>query len=118
MYLPSTEGLSSSGLGAVLLAFHRPQHVGILILFILFFSLFFVNAYVLIDIIEHTLYNMPIATTCGVIGGVLVNEKEVYREQIIKMVKKIHRNDILIYINKITEDIILEDYNDEKGLQE
>lgn len=47
-----------------------------------------------------------------------MNEKEVYREQIIKMVKKIHRNDILIYINKITEDIILEDYNDEKGLQE
>ena len=42
-----------------------------------------------IDKTEHMFYNLSIETWCGFfwIGGVLVNEKEVYRERIIEMVK-------------------------------
>ena len=69
-----------------------------------------------LDIIEHMFYNMPIATqeTCGLDGleGLLVEEKEEYRKKIIEMVKNVNRKDILIYIFKIVEDIIKEDYNE------
>lgn len=41
----------------------------------------------------------------------LAEEKEEYREKIIEMVKNVNRKDILIYIFKIVEDIIKEDYN-------
>lgn len=41
-----------------------------------------------------------------------MDEKEYYREKIIEMVKNVNRKDILIYIFKIVEDIIKEDYND------
>jgi hypothetical protein len=44
--------------------------------------------------------------------GLLVEEKEEYRKKIIEMVKNVNRKDILIYIFKIVEDIIKEDYND------
>lgn len=69
-----------------------------------------------LDIIEHTFYNVSIATqkTCGLDGleGLLVDEKEEYRKKIIEMVKNVNRKDILIYIFNIVEDIIKEDYND------
>ena len=39
-------------------------------------------------------------------------EKEEYRNKIIEMVKSVKRQDILIYIFKITEDIIQEDYDE------
>ena len=55
-----------------------------------------------LDIIEHTFYNMPIAThrTCGLdeLEGLLVEEKEEYRKKIIEMVNKIERKDILEYL--------------------
>ena len=55
-----------------------------------------------LDIIEHTFYNMPIATqrTCGLdeLEGLLVDEKEEYRKKIIEMVNKIERKDILEYL--------------------
>lgn len=38
-----------------------------------------------------------------------MDEKEEYREKIIEMVKNVNRKDILIYIFKITEDIVQED---------
>nr|DAM59381.1 MAG TPA: hypothetical protein [Bacteriophage sp.] len=41
----------------------------------------------------------------------LADEKEEYRKKIIEMVKNVNRKDILIYIFKIVEDIIKEDYN-------
>ncbi len=41
-----------------------------------------------------------------------MEEKEEYRKKIIEMVKNVNRKDILIYIFKITEDIVKEDYND------
>lgn len=68
-----------------------------------------------LDIIEHTFYNTIIATrTCELdeLEGILVDEKEEYRKKIIEMVKNVNRKDILIYIFKIVEDIIKEDYND------
>ena len=38
--------------------------------------------------------------TCGfLIGGFLVNEKEEYRKQIIEMIEKIERLDVLSYLN-------------------
>lgn len=55
-----------------------------------------------LDIIEHTFYDMPIATqrTCGLdeLEGLLVDEKEEYRKKIIEMVNKIERKDILEYL--------------------
>lgn len=42
-----------------------------------------------------------------------MNEKEVYRERIIEMVKKMEKCDILVYIYKLTKDIIQEDCDDE-----
>lgn len=68
-----------------------------------------------LDIIEHMFYNAVIATrTCELdeLEGLLVDEKEEYRKKIIEMVKNVNRKDILIYIFKIVEDIIKEDYND------
>lgn len=47
-----------------------------------------------------------------------MDEKEYYREKIIEMVRDIKRQDILIYVFKLTKDIILEDYDDGDGLQE
>ena len=44
-------------------------------------------------------------------------ETEFYRKEIIEMIREINRTDILIYIYKLTKDVILEDCNDEKGLQ-
>lgn len=43
--------------------------------------------------------------------GLGMKEKEFYREQIIEMVEKIKSTDILIYLYKITDDIIKEDEN-------
>ena len=43
-------------------------------------------------------YNYAIATTCGVIGGVCVYEKEDYRKMIIDMVKNIQNENILEYL--------------------
>jgi hypothetical protein len=43
-----------------------------------------------------------------------MNEKELYRQKIIEMVRDIKRQDILIYVFKLTKDIILEDYDDEQ----
>lgn len=40
-----------------------------------------------------------------VIGGVLVNEKEVYRERIIEMVKKTENNDILQFLYIVVSDL-------------
>lgn len=37
----------------------------------------------------------------------LADEKEEYRKKIIEMVKNVNRKDILIYIFKIVEDIII-----------
>lgn len=51
-----------------------------------------------IDKIEHTFYNSIklLYGTCGfLIGGFLVNEKEVYRQRIIEMVSKIDNVQIL-----------------------
>lgn len=42
-----------------------------------------------------------------------MNEKEFYKDQIIEMVQKIHRCDILIYIYKAVCGIIKEDINEE-----
>lgn len=41
-----------------------------------------------------------------------MEEKEFYREQIVEMVQKIKSTDILLYLYKITEDIISEDKNE------
>lgn len=57
-------------------------------------------------------YNYAIATTCGVIGGVCVYEKEDYRKMIIEMVNSIKSCDILVYIYKLTLDISKEDKKD------
>ena len=43
-------------------------------------------------------YNYAIATTCGVIGGVCMYEKEDYRKKIIEMVKNIQNENILEYL--------------------
>ena len=45
----------------------------------------------------------------------LADEKEEYRKKIIEMVKNVNRKDILIYIFKIVEDIIKEDYNKQQA---
>lgn len=58
-----------------------------------------------LDIIEHTFYNYTIATTCGVIGGVLVNEKEEYRKQIIEMIEKIENNDMLRFVYIVVSEL-------------
>ena len=41
-----------------------------------------------------------------------MDEKEEYRNKIVEMVKSVNRKEILIYIFKITEDIIREDCNE------
>lgn len=41
-----------------------------------------------------------------------MREKEFYRKQIIEMVQKIKRYDILIYIYKLVVDIVKEDVNE------
>lgn len=41
-----------------------------------------------------------------------MNENENYKNEIIKMVQKIHRCDILIYIYKLVVDIVKEDDNE------
>lgn len=67
----------------------------------------------ILDISEQMFYNYFIAIKlCGFSGGVLVDEKEEYRNKIVEMVKSVNRKDILIYIFKITEDIIREDYDE------
>lgn len=71
------------------------------------------NLMSILDINEQMFYNYFIAIKlCGFSGGVLVDEKEEYRNKIIEMVKSVNRKDILIYIFKITEDIIREDCNE------
>lgn len=62
-----------------------------------------------LDIIEHTFYNMSIATqkTCGLDGleGLLVDEKEYYKEKIIALIaqcKNLHwLKTIYAYVNKL-----------------
>ena len=49
----------------------------------------------------------------GILGGIYMD----YKKEIIEMIREIKRTDILIYIYKLTKDVILEDCNDEKGLQ-
>ena len=67
----------------------------------------------ILDINEQMFYNYIIAIRlCGFSGGVFVDEKEEYRNKIIEMVKSVKRQDILIYIFEITEDIIQEDYDE------
>lgn len=44
--------------------------------------------------------------------GIFMREKEFYRKQIIEMVQKIKRYDILIYIYKLVVDIVKEDVNE------
>ena len=44
-------------------------------------------------------YNVSIATTCGVIGGVCVYEKEDYRKMIIEMIEKIENAGTLSYLH-------------------
>ena len=44
-------------------------------------------------------YNVSIATTCGVIGGVCMYEKEDYRKMAIEMIEKIERLDVLSYLH-------------------
>lgn len=43
-----------------------------------------------------------------------MNEKDFYREQIIKMVEGINRCDILVYIYKAIEGVIDEDYKEDE----
>ena len=67
----------------------------------------------ILDINEQMFYNYIIAIRlCGFSGGVFVDEKEEYRNKIVEMIKSVNRKDILIYIFKITEDIIREDCNE------
>lgn len=67
----------------------------------------------ILDINEQMFYNYIIAIRlCGFSGGVFVDEKEEYRNKIVEMVKSVNRKEILIYIFKITEDIIREDCNE------
>lgn len=47
------------------------------------------------------------------IGGVCVYEKEDYRKMTIEMVKNVKSFDILVYIYKLTLDIIKEDKENE-----
>ena len=50
--------------------------------------------------------------TCGfLLGGFLVNEKEVYRERIIEMVKKTENNDMLRFVYIVVSELkgIVED---------
>nr|DAH99145.1 MAG TPA: hypothetical protein [Caudoviricetes sp.] len=71
------------------------------------------NLMSILDISEQMFYNYFIAIKlCGFSGGVFVDEKEEYRNKIVEMVKSVNRKDILIYIFKITEDIIREDYDE------
>lgn len=44
-----------------------------------------------------------------------MNDKEFYREQIIEMVQKIKRFDILIYVYKLVDDIVND--NNEGGMK-
>lgn len=64
---------------------------------------------------EHIFYSLGIDTWLRIfsIGGVFVNEKEDYRKMIIEMVKNVKSCDILVYIYKLTLDIIKEDKEDE-----
>lgn len=48
-------------------------------------------------------YNYAIATTCGVIGGVCVYEKEDYRKMIIEMIEKIDNKNVLKLIYGFTK---------------
>lgn len=52
-------------------------------------------------------YNYTIATTCGVIGGVCVYEKEDYRKMIIKMINRIENpcwlRTIYIFVKTLLE---------------
>ena len=67
----------------------------------------------ILDINEQMFYNYIIAIRlCGFSGGVFVDEKEEYRNKIVEMIKSVNLKDILIYIFKITEDIIREDCNE------
>ena len=56
-------------------------------------------------------YNYAIATTCGVIGGVCVYEKEDYRKMIIEMVNKIENLRIL----KMIWGFVRSGYKEEKA---
>lgn len=40
-----------------------------------------------------------------VIGGILVDEKEIYRERIIEMVKKVENNDMLKFLYIVVSDL-------------
>lgn len=51
-------------------------------------------------------YNYAIATTCGVIGGVCMYEKEDYRKMIMEMLNDINDINLLIYIFKLAKDIV------------
>ena len=42
-----------------------------------------------------------------------MNEKEVYKKQIVEMIENVKRKDILLYIFNITKDIIKEDKGNE-----
>ena len=66
-----------------------------------------------IDFIERVFCNLGIDTWLRIfsIGGVLVNEKEVYRERIIEMVKKTENNDMLRFVYIVVSELkgIVED---------
>lgn len=51
-------------------------------------------------------YNYAIATTCGVIGGVCMYEKEDYRKMIMEILNDINDINLLIYIFKLAKDIV------------
>lgn len=62
--------------------------------------------------IERMFYNLTIATVVWfLLGGILVNEKEFYRERIIEMVKKIDN----ICILKLIYGFVKSGYNEEKA---
>lgn len=54
---------------------------------------------------------LKISTRFDIWGGIM--NKEDYRKEIIEMVEKINRTDILKYIHILVEDIAKEDYLDE-----
>lgn len=62
--------------------------------------------------IERMFYNLTIATGVWfLLGGILVNEKEFYRERIIEMVKKIDS----VCILKLIYGFVKSGYNEEKA---
>lgn len=62
--------------------------------------------------IERMFYNLTIATVVWfLLGGILVNEKEFYRERIIEMVKKIDS----VCILKLIYGFVKSGYNEEKA---